>query len=1252
MAISKTSVGKAYTKIYRDLQYRTDDPEDSDYRELFITTMYRSTYKFNPELWFNTSSSMMFNTINRIPYIGHYKHYFNPNTDIMHKKFEGFNHDTRNVTRNVPWHNSRKREWFGRTQHWVSWDWVTFSVYQCAPNYRDYNSELSRIGIRDISSMANYSLFNTTTYYEGINSSYVRRPRILHHRFQVHDSYELWEPRFIGGKYMGLSTGYRLQCAAKHIFDALGLYHLNVYNEKYLTDEELKNPDNLGSMIKQKHLLMGSGEIHSSSDEKLKTYEKLTFAYNSAYSPMYTGFRSNNQPDTNISKSASYLTQFCVENELAWFGAYFDPEAQDAERNRFRLSITGYDAFYTLNDPRPYCFSGIESDFYATNAETGRWSYSNRYAIVCGMASMKLGYDGTDGYRSHTIMLADTNRFIKYMGEGIHYTFETKADRLITHNSGTTYNLNTYRKNLPINRRSKTYEWLPSNAPRTDHEKVWSDVGNDAFPIRKDWYDIQNDDVSIQARQLMSKNYGGYGVFHYVFNADSNKDYTYPNYVYERTGMDNTIFNQHPSFRIEEDGSRNDKYYLLDRRGYLYHYFKDDSWKHHINHRTMDLGPSINDTNYAMSKHNETHVQFPDYFNLKFQTSGTNRYSSLADYALFKYGLMWTTWNGAVDTLMFTLYNHSSLFRKIGRLTDQNSTYRNNPLAPRLRDGNNLQDIPLNMFGAFARDIVISNTTTTYNYQPQYTPLASGIDQTASSITNRYDTYSNMPSEYTANAEIEVIKQPYLFVKGPDQLFKYDFEKLAFDRTNTLAPYLDNTDTNKVNDFITRLKSITWPDGRPFDWKTLYNKRTNLYPFNAFAFFTPNILDENSFVNPAIGINNTGLFGGYMNNPISEFNSPINNGVEYRLGYNMSIESGLGFTVLKEKGGVDGPYGVGEAPDLTYTETYSGWGNNANIRMQKPKIRFTPVLSAYCGAPENINVNITAQGLSHARYNAAVNPNADGVQKIYRNSRTKNTPLSSRPSGDRRLAICATIPYWSSELIVPQKEEASDLVSNDIYNSKMVRGSGNRYNIISKTTGESLQHSGGWFDYYRKSFEIYPHTYHKNTGYDNCSFYSINRARTDTYNEMYCLSKTEKNNDSRTTAITTPNFLGNAYRNTSLIDEGITPINCGDSNVDPINNLVGDLVNTREPMDNSESARTISSGEERRCGSSGGNIVQKFFTNDLQKQQEEKYELINAFFKPAYPTNDNYANVSSGVYEYRSRLTNDFETYENIASHS
>ena len=126
-----------------------------------------------------------------------------------------------------------------------------------------------------------------------------------------------------------------------------------------------------------------------------------------------------------------------------------------------------------------------------------------------------------------------------------------------------------------------------------------------------------------------------------------------------------------------------------------------------------------------------------------------------------------------------------------------------------------------------------------------------------------------------------------------------------------------------------------------------------MMPFNSFMIFTPNqyMTSNQVYRNNWAGVDdkyNTyhTTFGGYFNNPIQEFNTPINNGLEYRLGYNPSFRAGMGLSLLAEKGNLMKPGTIGDRDYLNcYGHNYTGWGNMAPYVAQKMNMRTTVCLT-------------------------------------------------------------------------------------------------------------------------------------------------------------------------------------------------------------------------------------------------------------------------------------------------------------------
>ena len=937
----------------------------------------RSRYKIDPLSWFNSSSSMMYHTMFRMPYFQINNNFLNYKKHHYHKYYSGITHRTFGWYRHMINGGYIKWSWF-RDYNYATYGNVYHESFHHWPNFVDYNT------IKDqtpsLSTTLNENLNNAPSFRNSYSETWYRDVSDISYLadYNIHP----WEA-YKSTSYYYLEYAIKGDDQIKYIQDGLGLMLPKLEKEKYKTKEELRNND-LG--LKWTINMLDGAEIKSQSEEKIKTYEKLTHQYNSAYLPMFAGLKSNSfyGKTSNGTKTVyTYLEQWCVELELAWWGNGNDITLNTNYNQSSQPLRVG-----TSEDTRSSMgfFSGLESNIMALKETSNSWTYDNRIRGDSKIYySIKFYHKPHDNYRNYTMMLADTNRYIKYMGEGIHYTHQTQHN-LITTPSTTSKSQaipNQYRGHLPINRRSKTYEWLPKNAPATDHEKVWSDVANDAFPIRKDWYDVPNNTIKESISQLAGQTYGGYGVYHHTFYGREN-DYTFPNYHYLKLGADTSIFAQDPRYRVEDDGSRNDKYYLLDRRGYLYHYFMDDKPKHHINHRTMDLGPNIDLTEYGITRTIQACKTWFNYNSLKMDSNWFNG----AIGTLHNYGMAYTKWNGAIDLLSFSIHNFNSLMTRMKIFGDNISDYNSNPSAPAVRDERDLNGIPLNMFGVFSGDI--AEFTGTGNLTSRTLTFT---DKAAASPNDV------IPDCYRKGQSVEVLDTPYMFTKGPNELFKYDFEKLAFDQTDTLKPYLSNNDQAAVSTFVNNLKNLTYPDGNRFNAFELGNKRSILYPFNAIPFFTPNILDTNDYVNKAIGINNTGLFGGYLNNPIQEFNSPINNGLEYRLGFNRGYNAGMGISLLAEKGGVDGPYGIGESDLTTYTDGYSGWGNGAPYLVQRQKIAFMPVLTT----------------LGHlAEYNALVCKHR--THNGYASSDIHTVRFSKKNTSDSELIVKQASEFYTKDL--------------------------------------------------------------------------------------------------------------------------------------------------------------------------------------------------------------------------------------------
>ena len=898
--------------------FQSGYPDRKALNEADVLTGFRANYKQNPQTWFNQGSSFLYQTLNRIPLIeedldkvilfalGENGRENNNVSDVMN--LQNINVSLKSNTNSKP-------------VNYVFVDRPITEVVHFKSSYYNGNEPLEYlIDITNKKALVNREI----QYNLGLNIS---RSKVQTYK----------NPR--------LNTQ-----SVQEIQNTLG--------NPTVTNMDFQKPEyvlRLNGLPEITHPGETDDKTIVFQTEKIKTYRKLMQDYNSSYNPMFFGY-------DDLSLHTSLVT-------------HYDPNSDNWGFYNGTLSYNVYLRYITGNKFQDYNYTE-DVDFHslldtkrAINVGINQ-TYDNTYASK----TSRVGNLAIHNYDSYTFLLADTNRYVKYLGEGITYSRYDK----IRYRPGNTSILTDFKMkgrsgyyssfiypslrhySFPFIRTVHVdqYEWTALYTENYSQHVLDKDPGtNGNF---EDRHTFQEDPRNLDGKYINSRNipndifrihtyynrsHDGHFKYPMEYNPafDPNtsswenkpRPYQYPFTAFGKYGgyhsnsgfyisspmdMLSHIETQWSDFRItnnDQDTSNvrpfraNHPVNTIDMRSYLFYYevqnpnlnYKNPVHNHFINHMHLDIGPSIDMREYgisqdsvAMSEITALHRKPSRYIN---RVNGKNYHN----------------YNGAFNPIIEATTNQLHDL-------DYDKTFTAHILFSKPYGSIHLYNGLLNL-----------NNNDEYRLDTGDVQNFAFNDKKISVFGGTSDTNYSYPDQEQQYGYLRRLNEGHIV--DPSSHAKYNIGNLMNYTVNEEGVNYHNN-FNSINDILKLAGSMNY-----------------MMPFNSFMIFTPNqyITSNQVYRNNWSGVDdkyNTyhTTFGGYFNNPIQEFNTPINNGLEYRLGYNPSFRAGMGLSLLAEKGNLMKPGTIGDRDYLNcYGHNYTGWGNMAPYRTQKMNMRTTVCLT-------------------------------------------------------------------------------------------------------------------------------------------------------------------------------------------------------------------------------------------------------------------------------------------------------------------
>lgn len=871
-------------------------------------TGFVSNYKFNSNLWFNQSSSFLYQTMNRIP--------------LIEPELEEIS-NAMNVSEVVSSPGQLSSDL-------VYKDYVDDHLYRYKNDiYTDTKiitgtpvtkSDISELLVRDTDNYDVQNGFATREYRRDITKKFDLVIREIQNN-------------------LGLSIPKRKK-----------------YYMSYPTGNTAGSLDRLPSKIEFNNKAELLSTLNT-KESKIITYEKLTQEYNSAYNPMFFGYK-----ECSLNEKDPYSFFLCNEITYQTYMRYYTGKPYPSSYTRYNSNVSN-----GIPSSLRYCADQSNSNAGQMDALK---EFNNNWLF-----SLKLFNHPTHAYDADTLLLADTNRYLKISGEGYNYSAEEVKEPVY-------YNYNFYKTNFIGKANSPTHRSSMIN-PYTrffNYKPVaqYDFSTNDINILLNSYLFSDPKNVFITYKFLVSE----YDNQSYINNLPNNRNIpndavlfktlmpgTNENGVFSDTNNEKGYYLE-PSqprkadsnfrysgmyFKISEtNGNKLVKDILMepithieggmfkwfattyiDMRSYLYHYDVVSTRKnkgelldkHFLNHATIDIGPSIDMREYAMNLDNYALPTFNTYLKHRsiIGTSYNNRNGSFNPDVNF--------YNFLMDSLMLGLSKRTvdsgtkKYYNPIG-ITAVKSLTTGDYDKPITNDNNISQNI-------YNTGIYSGTRFNNYNYN---------IDP--NSKLEAWNLSKGKRENYFGNAFINPFDDEEIISKRLEYYYKRS--KIIPD------PYTDGYYIGYLN--------FTYSLMSPFNTKMIFMP----YPKQYYEGMDNYLERSNNYYHID--------FAGYMGQPIDEFNTPVNNGLLYRLGFNQSFRTGLGLTILAEKGNLSKPSLIGHTDYLrTFTHNYSGWGNNQNHTAQRDRMMTTLALS--CNARESKYSYFRAIRVNKARkYKHVYNP--------------------------------------------------------------------------------------------------------------------------------------------------------------------------------------------------------------------------------------------------------------------------------------
>lgn len=482
-----------------------------------------------------------------------------------------------------------------------------------------------------------------------------------------------------------------------------------------------------------------------------------------------------------------------------------------------------------------------------------------------------------NNYESHTILLADSNKYLDREFGVMTLLFSPS----VSTETGVMKDVNY----LGMKRRffTENKSGLGVSSVLRPNDLLGS------FPS----YQFQSGTTSMTSAMAVNKGGSGWPVDfdRYEFLKGSN------GYGYNNGNNDVPWVSVYPNDNLEVliEGNLKSSMCLVNDDIYSYIYNKTSNPNDiFMNHLMMDIGPSIDMRNYLMVRDSKSvaHIENVPWVNA---VGGPRKKEYLV------YSTSYMSHHGSMNVLM---YSHIQ--------TDFGCIYIYNPSD-----------------GAFPRrpliDIGTTNKLHAQSWEFDYTTY--NLD---SSRTHSDDDFMTKG--------IVFVKKDGLHVTGKTGSFKAGSNPVLVS-TNETFPLTDALRLQaytKLNSSLDGNSSYGGTDILRYGIPSLITSRSSIYPYNAIVSYVTDRYDS-LMSYPGAGVF---TFAGTMINPVSLFNTPFNNAINYRLGFNPSHRAGQGLSMLCENQNAtvfNNSTGVNYLN--TTTDSYAGFGNNAPYVTQKTNMK-------------------------------------------------------------------------------------------------------------------------------------------------------------------------------------------------------------------------------------------------------------------------------------------------------------------------
>ena len=902
--------------IQIDNVFKTGYPDRKRLNEADVLTGFRANYKQNPQTWFNQGSSFLYQTLNRIPLI----------EDDLDKVI------IFDLGEN------------GRVNGSVAEVMMTQGINTRL--LQDSNSKpVNYVYVnRQMTEVVHFK----SSYYTGTET----------HEYLI----DVTNKKFLVNRELQYNLGLNISRSKVQTYknprlNTQSVQEIqNTIGDPIVTNMDFQKPEyvlRLNGLPEITHPGETDDKAIVFQTEKIKTYRKLMQDYNSGYNPMFFGY-------DDLSIHTSFVTHYDVNNSNHGF---FNGT----------LSYNIYLRYMTGNKFLPFD-SSLDVNFHSMlDTKRAIKVGLDRLYDNAAIYSSRLANIPIHGYDSYTFLLADTNRYVKYLGEGITYSRYDKTDyeegspylkdsqtdyglsqysvfinpslrnytfpilrtihiskydwtALYTENYGrniltvASYDNGTFEDTHTVNANPRDFDGkmintrnIPNDVFRINTYFNRSHDGHFHYPLEYNPY-LDHNNLGIYKRprpyQYNFTAFGKYGGYHsnsgfYISSPMDMLSHSDIRYTQTNTSSNDQYTSNITPFRVSHPVN------TIDMRSYLFYYelqdpnntFRNPVHNHFINHMHLDIGPSIDMREYGISQDS---IAMSEITALDKKPS---RYINRIN------GKNYHNYNGAFNPIIEATTNQLHDL-------DYDKTFTAHILFSKPYGSIHLYNGLLNL-----------NNNDEYRLDTGDVQNFAFNDKKISVFAGTSDTGYSYPDQEQQYGYLRRLNEGHIV--DPSSHAKYNIGNLMNYTVNEEGVNYHNN-FNGINDILRLAGSMNY-----------------MMPFNSFMIFTPNqyMTSNQVYRNNWSGVDdkyNTyhTTFGGYFNNPIQEFNTPINNGLEYRLGYNPSFRAGMGLSLLAEKGNLMKPGTIGDRDYLNcYGHNYTGWGNMAPYVAQKMNMRTTVCLT-------------------------------------------------------------------------------------------------------------------------------------------------------------------------------------------------------------------------------------------------------------------------------------------------------------------